>query len=164
MKTQPMSDHTPDLQRVLEHYISCGWVDVSHGIGDEAAGLRPAYLLLTSLGTTIQPLSEVQVTARCYRPFRAYKMVVAEDSGRFDLIDLKISYRSQFVRDQALSLREHVYLVMGSRAEVQPDLIRWPLESCLYGAEVSVRAIIPDSREEDPGAKFEIVLLGEAVS
>lgn len=158
---------TPDLQHVLDQYISCGWADASRSSDDdEVPGhgrLHPAYLLLSSQGLTIQPRSEVQVTARCYRPFRAHKMIVAEDSGRFNLTDLKVGYRSQFARAEDISLREHVAPVCGMRPEVQPDPIRWPLEACAYGSEVSALAIIPDGREEDPGVEFEIVLLGEAV-
>ena len=155
---------TPDLQRVLELYVSRGWADANHSSADNKMfGKRPAYLLLSSFGTTIQPLSEVQITMRCYRTFRAHKMVVAEDSGRFNLTDLKVGYQSQFMRVQDIPLREHVALVCGARQEVQPDPIRWPLEACMVGSEVSMRAIIPDGREEDPGVEFEIVLLGEAV-
>jgi len=154
---------TPDLQRVIGRYIESGWVDVHDiRINDDARmkGLRSAYLLLSSLGTSIQPLSEVQVTTRCYWSFRAHKMVVAEDSGRFNLTDLKINYQSQFMRAQDMPLREHVALVRGVRQEVQPDPIRWPLKVCAWGSEVSAQAIIPEGRE---AAEFEIVLLGEAV-
>ena len=157
---------TPDLQRVLGLYVGRGWANANHsGVSDEVFGngrLRPAYLLLSS-GMTIQPLSEFQVTTRCYRPFRAHKMIVAEDSGRFNLTDLKVGNRSQFARAQDIPLRAYVALVRGARQEAQPDLIRWPLETCTYGSEVSVRAIIPEGHEEDPGTEFEIVLLGEAV-
>jgi hypothetical protein len=157
---------TPDLQHVLGRYIDCGWVDAHDSRSNEDTlmkGVRPAYLLLSSLGTSIQPLTEVQVTTRCYWSFRAHKMVVAEDSGRFNLTDLKINYQSQFMHAQAVLLREHVARVRGVRQEVRPDPIRWPLNVCAWGSEVSALAIIPEGREEDPGAEFEVVLLGEVV-
>ena len=158
---------TPDLQRVLGLYVGCGWANANHSsVNDEVrvkGRLRPAYLLLSSSGMAIKPLSEVHVATRCYWSFRAHKIVVVEDSGRFNLTDLKVGYRSQFMRAQDIPLREHVALVCGARQEVRPDPIRWPLEVCAWGSEVSARAIIPDGCEEDPGTEFEIVLLGEAV-
>lgn len=158
---------TPDLQHVLDRYINCGWADANHSAaGDNVDGsggqLRPAYLLLSS-SMAVLPRSEVQVTTRCYRPFRAHKMVIAEDSARFSLKDLKVHNRSQFARAEDIPLRDHVAIVCGVRQEVQPEPIRWPLEVCAYCADVSVCAIIPEGREDDPGAEFEIVLLGEAV-
>ena len=157
---------TPDFQRVLTHYIDGGWADANRSSDDdkfERGRPRSAYLLLTSCGMVIQPRSEVQVTTRCYRPFRAHKMVVAEDSARFDLTDLKVGFRSQLTQALPIPLRGCAGHVRGHREEVQPTPICWPLEVCAYGAEVSARAIIAAGREEDPGAEFEIVLLGEAV-
>jgi hypothetical protein len=157
---------TPDLQRVLGRYVDSGWVDANRGVDERPVALRgfviPAYLVLAS-DILVQPRSEVQVTARCYQPFRAHKMIVAEDSARFDLVDLKVGVRSQFTRAQSIPLREHVALVSGVRHEVRPDPIRWPLDTCACGSEVSARAIIADGCEEDHGANFEIVLLGETV-
>ena len=156
---------TPDLQRVLGRYIECGWIDARRAgnVVSRKDRLRPAYLHLSSDGMQIHPCSELQVTVRCGLVFRAHKMVVAEDSGRFLLTDLKIGLRSQFTRAQNIPLREHVALVCGIRQEVQPDPIRWPLEVCTGAGEVSVCAIIPDGCEADPGVEFEVVLLGEVV-
>jgi hypothetical protein len=155
---------TPDLQHVLGRYVERGWIDAA--IGDDVFKQRrprAAYLLLTSVDMLVPPLSEVQVTTRCYRPFRAHKMVVAEGSARFDLTDLKVGFRSQFAQAQNISLRACAGFVHGKREEVRPDPIRWPLEVCTWGSEVSVGAIIPEGRAEDPGVEFEIILLGEAV-
>ena len=156
---------TPDLEHVLRPYIQSGWIDVTqgHSTAGFSSQLRPAYLLLSSGGMLIQPRSEVQVSTRCYHLFRAHKMIVAEDSGRFDLMDLKVNFRSQFSHAQDLPLREHVALVRGRRSEVKPAPIRWPLEVCTYASEVIARAIIPEGLEEDLGVEFEIVLLGEVV-
>lgn len=155
---------TPDLERVLERYVESGWVDASRG-DEPPAALRgfvvPAYLVLAS-DFLVRPRSEVQVTTRCYRSFRAHKMVVAEDSACFDLVDLKVGFRSQFTRAQSIALRAHVVTLSGVREAVKPDPIRWPLDACGCGSEVSARAVIPDGCEEDHGANFEIVLLGEA--
>lgn len=161
---------TPDLEHVLARYVESGWLDANRGSlrrgADESpAALRgfvvPAYLVLAS-DFLVRPRSEVQVTTRCYRSFRAHKMVVAEDSACFDLVDLKVGTRSQLTRAESIALRAHVVTVSGVREEVRPDLIRWPLDACGCGSEVSVLAIIPDGCEEDPGAIFEVVLLGEA--
>jgi hypothetical protein len=154
---------TSDLQHVLGRYVERGWIDAT--IGDVFKQRRPraAYLLLSSGGMLVPPLSEVQVTARCYRPFRAHKMVVAEGSARFDLTDLKVGFRSQLTRADNVSLRTCAGFVRGEREEVRPDPIRWPLEVCTWGSEVCVRAIMSEGRAEDPGIEFEIILLGEAV-
>jgi hypothetical protein len=61
--------------------------------------------------------------------------------------------------ERTVTARRHLHL--GARQN--PLMIRWPLDVCSYGSEVSVRAIIPDGDEEDPGVAFEIVLLGEAL-
>jgi hypothetical protein len=152
---------TPDLQRALSRYADSGWVDANRDAAERSTTRRgfvvPAYLVLAS-DILVHPRSEVQVTTRCYQSFRANKMVVTEGTARFDLVDLKVGFRSQFTRAQSLPLREHVAL-----SGVRPDLIRWPLDTCACGSEVSARAIIPDGCEEDHGAVFEVVLLGETV-
>lgn len=154
---------TSDLRQSLSRYVDGGWVDVARD--DSPRGLLvPAYLVLASSGMIVPPRSEVQVTSRCYRPFRAHKMIVAEASARFDLLDLKIGNRSQFQREASIPLRDHAGWIMGRREEVQPYSIKWPLEVCPFGAEVVARAIISDGNKEDLGAEFEIVLLGEALS
>jgi hypothetical protein len=115
--------------------------------------------LVIASGMRVPPLSEVQVTTRChYRPFRGRRLVIASDATRrFDLIDLKIMYRSQFRRDEVLSLRVCV-------DEATPGSIQWPLEICGAGIEISARAIIPAreaGEDNDLGAEFEMILIGE---
>jgi hypothetical protein len=152
-----------DLQRILQRYIESGWIDVNRPAPDATAANGPhaGYLVLATNGMKIQPPEEVQVTARCEcRGFRAHKMVVSEDGGRFMLADLKVGNRSQFTRDQNIALRECVAGMMGNRLEAQPDPIRWPLEVCTYNQDVVARAILAEGSEE---AEFEIVLLGEVV-
>lgn len=155
---------TLDLQRVLALYVEAGWVDASLappvGTKIKTGQFRGAYLVLAS-SMMVWPGSEVQVTARCWWPFKAHKMIVAEDSARFDLIDLSIGNHSQFTRLGNIPLCDHVGIVCGRREEVRPEPIRWPLSVCTYGGDASVRAIIRDGK--DPGAEFEIVLLGEAI-
>lgn len=157
---------TPDLVRVLDPYVQSGWVDVSRSRSPDEVGRAPgfvasAYLVIAS-DSLVPPRVEVQVTTgRCCQPFRARAMIVPEGSARFDLVDLKVGFRSQFTRAENLPLREHVR--SGVRREVRPDPIRWPLDACACGFDVSARAIIADGCEEDHGTVFEMVLLGETV-
>lgn len=157
---------TPDLLSVLALYVESGWVNANRVPGvvavPGAVFVVPAYLVLAS-DILVRPRSEVQVTTRCYSPFRAHKMIVSEGSGRFDLVDLKVGLRSQFSRVQSVPLREHVARVGGAWHDMNPDPICWPLDLCACGSEVSARAIISDGCEEDHGANFEVVLLGETV-
>ncbi len=152
---------TPDLQHALSRYVDGGWVDVSRDRRPPNKGDRshPAYLILAS-NMVVWPGAEVQVTSRSWWPFRAHKMIVAEGSASFDLVDLMIGNRSQLSRAENVPLREYVGFVCGRREEVQPSSIRWPLDVCTYGGDAIVRAILPG---EGPPAEFEIVLLGEAV-
>ena len=148
---------------MLACYAGRGWFDAT---GDDRLRddysrwtlPRPAYLVLAS-GMQVPPMSEVQVTTRIhYRAFRGRRLVVASDAARrFDLIDLKVMHRSQFRRDQPLSLR-------GCVNEAAPELIQWPLEVCAAGVEIVARAIIPareDDEADDPGTQFEMILIGE---
>ena len=151
---------------MLARYADRGWFDAA---GDDRLRYdlisrsrllpRPAYLVIATSGMLVLPLSEVQVTTRCYyRPFRGMQLVVAsEATRRFDLIDLKVMHRSQFRRDESLPLSACI-------DEATPELIRWPLDICQATAEISVRAIIPAPAdgEDDLGAVFEMILLGES--
>ena len=150
---------TPDLQRALAHYVEGGWVDASfHAYHGHERQKLSAYLVLVS-GMAVWPGGEVQVTARCGRPFRAHKMIVAEDSSRFDIVDLAVGNLSQFTRAEDIPLRSYVGLVCGRREEVRPEPIRWPLEVCTLSMDMIVRATNRGSEE----AEFEVVLLGEVV-
>lgn len=150
-------------QQLLARYVDRGWFDAA---GDDRLRddfppsqlPRPAYLVILSLTPPVPPLSEVQVTTRCnYRAFRGRRVVVSEASRRFDLTDLKVMYRSQFRRAEPLPLR---FLV----DEAAPELIQWPLEICRHGEEISAHAIIPARvAEDDPGAVFEMILIGEVI-
>lgn len=156
-------DLSPEGQRVLARYVNRGWFDAAGDdrLRDDVSRSplpRPAYLVIASL-MPVLPLSEVQITTRInYRTFRGRRLVVASDATRrFDLIDLKVMYRSQFRRDDSLSLRACV-------DEATPELIQWPLEICGSGGEISVRAIIPAREaggDDDRGAAFEMILIGE---
>jgi hypothetical protein len=156
---------SPEGQQMLARYTDRGWFNAA---GDtrlradasrlESVPPRPAYLLFAS-GMLVFPSSEVQVTTRCnYRPFRGRRLVVASDAARrFDLIDLKVMYQSQFHRNESLPLHSCV-------DEATPELIQWPLDICGEGGEISIRAIIPEAvGEDDLGAAFEMILLGEVI-
>ena len=157
---------SPEGQQLLARYADRGWFNAAGDtrLREDASRLesvppRRAYLLFAS-GMLVSPSCEIQVTTRCnYRPFRGRRLVVAADAKRFDLIDLKIRYRSQFRRDESLPLHCCV-------DEAMPELIQWPLDICGAGADISVRAIIParvDGEEEALGATFEMILLGEVI-
>jgi hypothetical protein len=150
-----MIDLSPEAQQKLARYADRGWFDAGGDPGASSRLPRPAYLALAS-GMQVLPSSEVQVTTRCYRAFRGQRLVVLSGAARrFDLLDLKIRYRSQFRRDEALPLRDCL-------DEAAPELIRWPLDVCGVGSDVVVRAIIPSqTTDEDPGAAFEMLLIGE---
>ena len=158
-----MMELSVDGQGVLKRYVDRGWFNAcaDDRLRDDFSRWslpRPAYVVLAS-GMKISPMSEVQVTTRIhYRAFRGRRLVVASDAARrFDLIDLKVMHRSQFRRDEPLSLR-------GGANEVAPELIQWPLEVCAAGGEIVARAIIPaqaDDEADDPGTQFEIILIGE---
>lgn len=160
-----MTAISPEGQRVLARYADRGWFDAANDprLRDDYSPWklpRPAYLVIAS-GVLVPPASEVQVTTRCnYRTFRGrWLAVMSEAARRFDLVDLKVRYRSQFRRDEALSLR-------GCVDEASLELIQWLLEICGSGDEVSARAIIPTctiGEENDLGAVFEIILLGEVL-
>lgn len=160
-----MMELSSEGQGVLKRYIDRGCFDAT---GDDRLRddfsrwtlPRPAYVVLAS-GMRLPPMSEVQVTTRIhYRAFRGRRLVVASDAAqRFDLIDLKVKHRSQFRRDEPLSLRGCVH-------EGEPDLIQWPLEICAAGVEIIARAVIPsreDDELDDPGTQFEMILIGEVV-
>jgi hypothetical protein len=160
-----MSTLSPEGQRVLACYVDRGWFDAN---GDtrlrddfsRSVPPRPAYLVIAS-GMLVLPRSEVQITARCnYRSFRCTQLVVASEmTRRFDLIDLKVMYRSQFRSGESLPLRDYV-------DEATPELIQWPLDICRVGGEISAHAIIPahaSEEEADLGAAFELILLGEVI-
>jgi hypothetical protein len=163
-RTVPRDELSPQGRQTLARYADRGWFNAA---GDDrlrddfSRGQlpRPAYLVIAS-GMRILLSSEVQVTTRCnYRPFRATQLVVMSDEARrFDLLDLKVVHRSQFRRAEVLSLRACV-------EEATPELIRWPMEVCGPSDEFVVRAIIPTqdaaSSKDDPGARFEMLLIGE---
>ena len=158
---------TPDFLQVLQDHtvsrIDASRSDVVHHPREGRPFLAlPAYLVLASTGMRVPPRSEVQVTHRCQLPFRANYMVVAADTGRFSLLDLKIGHRSQFTRDESIALRDFVGFYCGKREAVRPDPIQWPLEVCGCSSEVVARAIIPDGDDADLGVEFEILLIGEA--
>lgn len=156
---------SPEGKRVLSRYVDRGWFDAAGDarLRDDFFSSRlprPAYLVIAS-GMQVPPLSEVQVTARCnYRAFRGRQMTVASGAARrFDLIDLKVMYHSQFRREESLPLHTCV-------DEVAPELIQWPLDVCRSGVEISVHAIIPArvaGDKNDLGAAFEMILLGEVI-
>lgn len=156
---------SPEGQGVLTRYVDRGWFDAGGDarLRDDfswAPPPRSAYLVIAS-GMRIPPLSEVQVTTLChYRAFRGRQLIVASDATRrFDLVDLKVMHRSQFRRAEDLSLRACV-------GEAAPELIQWPLEICSAGSEIVARAIIPAREaggEDDLGAEFELILIGEVV-
>lgn len=154
-------------QQLLERYVNRGWFDAAGDdrlrddfsrSGFSRSGLpRPAYLVLAAIGAPVPPLSEVQITTRChYRAFRGLRLVVVSDATRrFELMDLKVMYRSQFRRGERLPLHDCM-------DEVTPELIQWPLEICRPSLDISVQAIIPArAAEDDPGAVFEMILIGE---
>ena len=150
---------TPALESALARYINSGWLDANRDHFDDDAlrgALMPAYVVLSSISMKVAPRSEVQVTARCHRLFRAHKMIITDETRRFDLLDLKVGNRSQFKRAEDVKLRGY-----RANTELRPESIRWPLELCPYGADVSIRAIIPEGSDDDPEAGFELVLLGE---
>lgn len=152
---------TPEMQQALARYTDRGWLDANRpGTTSGSRRPRPAYVVLASCDMHVLQLSEVQVTMRCYQAFRGTRLVVGSDATRrFDLVDLKVLFRSQFRRAEDLPLRACV-------GEVAPELIRWPLEICGEGDEISARAIIPQREvrgEGDLGANFEMILLGEVV-
>ncbi len=154
---------TPDFQQILQDHAASR-VDASRGDVSRPRGVHPAYLVLASCDMRVTPQSEVQVTMRPQLSFRANYMVVATDTGRFTLLDLKIGFRSQFARDEGIVLGDFVGFYCGKREVVRPEPIQWPLEVCGISSEVVARAIIPVGRGvEDLGAEFEILLLGEAL-
>ena len=154
---------SPEYQRTLARYVDRGWFNAAgdNRLRDEGSRSRlprPAYLVFAS-GTQVLPSCEIQITARCnYQAFRGTQLVVASElSRRFDLIDLKILHRSQFRRDERLALRDCV-------DEATPELIQWPLDVCTPAMDVSVHAIISArASEDDLGAVFEMILLGEVL-
>lgn len=158
-----MATMSPEGQWRLSRYADRGWFDAAgdsrlRDDGSSSQLPRPAYLVIAS-GMLVPPLSEVQVTMRChYRPFRGRRLVVVSDAARrFDLLDLKIMHRSQFRKNEPLSLRALV-------DEAEPGPIRWPLEVCRPGVEISAHAIISTRvAEDDPGAMFEMILIGEVM-
>jgi hypothetical protein len=144
---------SPELQHALVPYAT--WINAAIDEDALSRTSRPAYLIFAS-GMTVLPGQEVQIMRRCYRPFRAYEMLVASDSTRrFHLRDLKVGNFSQFLKAEDLPLRDF----FGERA---PDLMGWPLEVCPFGGDFSVRAI-RDKSEDDLGGEFELILLGETV-
>lgn len=157
-----MSQVTSEMQQLISHYADRGWLDVHHpaSVAFNPLYTRPGYLILTSLGSRVSPLSEVQITTRCYQPFRGRKMIVgSEATRRFNLNDLKIEFRSQFRSDEPLLLRSII-------GEAEPALIQWPLEICGAGGEISIRASIPvheAGADGDLGEVFEMILLGEVM-
>ena len=154
---------SPEGQQTLKLYADRGWFDAANDprLRDDYSRWelpRPAYLVIAS-GMLVLPASEVQVTTRCnYRTFRGRRLaVMSEAARRFDLLDLKVRFRSQFCKDEPLPLR-------GCVGEATPALIQWPLETCKAGDEISLRAIIPVAEgDADPGAVFEVILLGEVL-
>jgi hypothetical protein len=157
-----MTELSSEGQQLLSRYTKRGWFDAAgdERLRDDTSSSqlpRPAYLVIAS-NMVVPPLSEVQITTRCaYRPFRGRCLVVSDAARRFDLLDLKVRYRSQFRRGEVLSLHTCV-------GEATPELIRWPLEVCEAHAEICVRAVIPEGAAEDElGAWFEMILLGEVI-
>jgi hypothetical protein len=169
-------DLSPQGQQTLSRYVNRGWLNAAGDarLRDDHDDVprdhrwpfswkypRPAYLVIAS-GMMILPSSEVQVTTRChYRAFRGRQLVVVSDDARnFDLLDLKVMYRSQFRRDAILPLR-------GCADEATPELIQWPLEVCGAGVEIVASAIIPQAvaatAATELGARFEIMLIGEVL-
>lgn len=155
---------SPEGQETLARYATRGWFDANddprlRDVNTSSWDLpRPAYLVIAS-GMLVLPGSSVQVTTRCNdRSFRCWQLaVMSEASRRFDLLDLKVGFRSQFLKDESLPLRDCI-------GEASPGPIQWPLETCKKYDEVSVCAIIPAPLgEEDPGALLEVILLGEVV-
>ena len=95
---------TPALERALARYIESGWLDANRDHFDDYAlrgQTRPAYLVLATISMKVPPRSEVQVTARCHRSFRAHEMIITDGTARFNLIDLNqihFAGRSNHVR------------------------------------------------------------------
>jgi hypothetical protein len=157
---------SPEGQQTLKLYADRGWFDAANDprLRDDDSPWefpRPAYLVIASGNVLVRPASGVQVTARCnYRAFRGRCLVVmSEAATRFDLLDLKVGFRSQFCKDEPLPLR-------GCVGEATPAPIQWPLETCKARSEISLHAVIPVSGAEgdaDPGAVFEVILLGEVL-
>lgn len=158
-------DLSSEGQRVLARYVDQGWFDATaeHDSSSSQACLRPGYLVISTgmgaSGMLIAPLSEVQITSRrCTRAFRGRQLIVAsEATRRFDLLDLKVRYRSQFHRAEPLSLRTCI-------DETEPDLIQWPMEVCRAGDDFNITAIISEreaGEAGDLGAAFELILLGD---
>lgn len=159
-----MTALSPEGQLALVRYADRGWFDAAgdHRLRDDFSRSRlprPAYLVIAS-GMQVLPLSEVQITTRCnYRAFRGTQLIVASEmTRRFDLIDLKVLHRSQFRRGEPLPLRAYI-------DEVTSELIQWPLDICSAGVEISARTIISAraTEDEDLGAAFEMILLGEVI-
>ena len=150
-------------QQLLARYADRNWYNAAgdNRLRDDfsrsIALPRPAYLFFAS-GTLVHPSCEIQITTRCSYAFRGRGLAVAADASRFELIDLKVKYRSQFRRDESLPLSSCI-------DEATPELIRWPLEICGAGVEISARAIIPArvDGEEALGATFEMILFGEVI-
>lgn len=147
---------TPDLRARAAGLATSGWVDVASAVRPRSFGVM-AYLLLAS-EFVVPSYSMVQVTLRCWRPFRVRWMVVSEGAERFDLVDLKVSRRSQFTSGKAVSLRPPAGGTSWKWSPVAPDRIRWPLD-VWGGDDVSVTALLADGHAD--GASFEVLLLGE---
>lgn len=153
---------TPEMQQAIARYADRGWIDVNRSDttswSSRPSRPRPAYLVLVSFDMRVPPLSEAQITTRCEQPFRGTRLVIGSDATRrFDLVDLKVMFWSQFRRAEDLPLRNCV-------GEAAPELIQWPLDMCGVGGEICVRAIIPPREaggEGDLGEEFEMLLLGE---
>ena len=159
-----VSDMSPEGERTLARYAKRGWFNAAGDsrLRDDTSRSvppRPAYLVFAT-GMQVSPLCEAQITTRCcYRAFRGTRLVVAStETRRFDLIDLKVLHRSQFRRGESLPLRTCV-------EESAPELIQWPLDVCGMSAEIVVCARIPAPKEEenDLGAAFDMILLGEVI-
>jgi hypothetical protein len=145
------------MKQVIMKYVDCGWLDANVAV-PSIGHIRPAFLLLASW-MRVYPQSEVLITERCHQTFKGTRLIVSDTSRRFDLVDLKIGFRSQFRRAERLALGSCL-------GEAAPELIRWPLEVCGEGGEISVSAIIPAQEargDADPGEAFEMLLLGEVL-
>jgi hypothetical protein len=163
MNARTLNQMSPSMKRLITGYADRGWSDAnessSRADSRPQSAFRPqsAYLAIAS-GMRILPVSEVQMTTRCHRVFRGSHLVVGtEASRRFDLLDLKVGFRSQFRREESLALRTCV-------DEAAPELIQWPLRICGVGGEIVVRAIIPAREthgDDDAGEVFEMLVLGE---